>query len=97
MDVRETCPTCHGTGTITPSILLDEQIENKIAYYVNEKHLSYIKLRVSPFVRAFLMRGVWPIRLRWMLKYKCYIRIVSDQSTGFVETKFFRRGNEELV
>ena len=97
MDVRETCPTCHGSGTITPSILLDEQIENKIAYYVNEKHLSYIKLRVSPFVRAFLMRGLWPIRLRWMLKYKCYIRIVSDQSTGFVETKFFQRGDEELV
>ncbi len=97
LDVRETCPTCHGTGTIAPSILLDDQIENKIAYYVGEYHLRYIKVRVSPFVRAFLLRGIWPIRLRWMCKYKCFIRIVSDQSTGFVETKFFRRGNRELV
>ena len=27
IDMRETCPACHGTGLVTPAALLDTQIE----------------------------------------------------------------------
>lgn len=97
MDVKETCPTCNGTGTIVPSVLLDQQIENKIAYYVGDKGIKYIKIRVSPFVAAFLKRGLISIRMRWAMKYRCTIKIVCDQSTGFVETKFFDKQDQELI
>ena len=96
-EVKETCPTCHGTGPIMPSVLLDQQIENKIAYFASDRGVKYIKVKVSPFVASYLTRGLVSIRLRWMWKYRCMVRIVSDQSTGLVETKFYGKDGRELV
>ena len=96
-DVTEACPTCGGTGTITPTVLLDQQIENRISYFNSEKNLGFIKLRVSPFVAAFLQKGLVSKRLRWMMKYRCWIKVTTDQSTGFIETRFFDRQDNELA
>ena len=96
-DGKELCPTCHGTGDIIPTVLLDQQIENKIAYFTADKGLNYVKVRVSPFVKAFLTKGIISLRLKWMLKYGCYLKIVSDGSTGFIDTYFFDRKNQELL
>ena len=97
VDMREVCPTCHGTGTVAPAALLDEQIENQIAYFAQDRGERYIRLRVSPVVAAFLTKGIFSLRLRWMLRYKCFIRIVANSHTGIIETKFFDRRNKELV
>ena len=96
IDMRETCPACHGTGLVTPAALLDTQIEKQIAYYAKEKKLDYIKLRVNPVVAAFLTKGVFSLRLRWMLKYRCAIRIVKNTTTSIIETRYFNRKDEEL-
>ena len=96
IDMRETCPACHGTGLVTPAALLDTQIEKQIAYYAKEKKLDYIKLRVNPVVAAFLTKGVFSLRLRWMLKDRCAIRIVKNTTTGIIETRYFNRKDEEL-
>lgn len=96
IDMRETCPACHGTGLVTPAALLDTQIEKQIAYYAKEKKLDYIKLRVNPVVAAFLTKGIFSLRLRWMLKYRCAIRIVKNTTTGIIETRYFNRKDEEL-
>ncbi len=95
-EAKETCPTCGGTGKITPSVLLDQQIENKIAYWVSDKGLKYIKLRVSPFVEAFLHKGFPSLLMKWRMKYRCKIKVVSDADTGFVETRFFDKEDNEL-
>ncbi|WP_304401657.1 Rne/Rng family ribonuclease, partial [uncultured Alistipes sp.] len=50
IDVRETCPACHGTGKVAPAVLLADQIEKQIAYFVKEKMERFVKLRVSPVV-----------------------------------------------
>ncbi len=96
-DVQETCPTCNGTGTIVPSILLEKQIENQIAYFTSDRKVKFIKLKVSPYVESYLKKGFPSIRRRWEFKYKCTIRIFSDQSTGFVDTKFLDKDDKELV
>lgn len=93
----ETCPACGGTGTITPTANLDEQIENRIAYFVSEHGLKYIKLRVSPYVEAYLKKGFPSKRRQWQRRHKVRIEIVTDQSTGFVETKYFDNQDNELI
>ena len=95
-EVMERCPTCNGTGMITPSILLDKQIENQIAYFTSDRGLRYIHLVVSPIVATYLKSGLWSLRMRWMVKYKCRISITSTQSTGFVDTKFLDKDGKEL-
>lgn len=97
IDMHEVCPACHGTGQVTPSALLDEQIENQIAYFSGDRGERYIKLRVSPIVGAFLRRGLISLRLKWMLRYRCRLRIVEDTHTGIIETRFFNRHDEELI
>ena len=96
IDMRETCPTCHGTGKVAPAMLLGEQIENQIAYYTKERRLRYLKLRVSPVVAAYLTKGLFSLRFRWMVKYGCVIRIVKNPTTGIIETKYFNRRDQEL-
>ncbi len=97
IDMHEVCPACHGTGQVSPSALLDEQIENQIAYFTRDRGENFIKLRVSPVVGAFLQKGFPSLRLRWMLKYRCRLQVLSDTHTGIVETKFFNRYDEELL
>lgn len=97
IDMSEVCPVCRGTGTITPTLAVDQQIENQIAYFVQEKGHHYFKLRVSPIVAAFLRRGFMSLRLQWMLRYRCWISIVPDKATGIVESRFFDREDKELV
>lgn len=95
-EAKEKCPTCGGTGNITPTVLLDEQIESKLSYWVEEKGLKFIRLQVSPFVEAFLRRGFPSLLLKWQFKYNCRIKLLSDMDTGFVEVRFYDKEGIEL-
>ena len=97
VDMREVCPACHGTGTVTPAALLDEQIENQIAYFAQDRGERYIRVRVNPVVAAFLKKGLFSLRLRWMWRYKTWLHIVADQSVGIVDTRFFDKRGKQLL
>ena len=49
------------------------------------------------YVSAFLHRGVWSLRLRWMWRYKTWLHIVADQSVGIVDTRFFDKRGKQLL
>lgn len=95
-EVNEVCPTCNGTGNISPTILLDKQIEDRVEYFAKETGIKQLTLRVSPFVAAFLTKGLISLRRRWSMRYGCKITIIPDQSIGFIETKFFDKEDNEL-
>ena len=83
INTTEQCPMCHGTGKIASSLLIDEQIERKLAYYVAEKGLHDFILKVSPILGAYLSRGFFSSYVKkWKKKYKCRINLeeVSDFS-----------------
>ena len=81
INTTEICPVCHGTGKIAPSLLIDEAIERKLAFYVYEKEMKSFTLRTSPILGAYLTRGMFSKLGKWKRKYKCKIRLVED--TGF--------------
>ena len=45
----------------------------------------------------FVLQGFPSLRTRWMFKYRCRIRVASDNTTGIIETRFFNREDEELI
>ncbi len=96
-ETKEICPTCNGTGKISPSLLLDRQLENQVAYYASEKGVRYIKLKVHPYVAAFLCRGLFSVRRKWQIKYGCRIKVLVDQSLGMIEVKMVDKHNNALV
>lgn len=95
---EETCPTCGGSGKVSPSILIDRQIENQIAYFAEEKHIRRLKIVASPMLAAwFTEGGLRSIRRRWCRKYHCRVEVLIDQSLGVIEAKILDRKGRELA
>jgi ribonuclease G len=95
-EATEVCPYCNGTGTVSPTLLVDKQIENRVAYYATQKGIKNLTVKASPFVAAFLKRGFPSLRMRWMWRYRCIVRVHADQAVGVAEAKIFDRKGREL-
>ncbi|MDE5962425.1 MAG: ribonuclease E/G, partial [Alistipes sp.] len=96
-NVSDVCPTCGGSGKIEPTVALDKKIENQISFLTQDRGHRYIKLVVSPYVAAYLKKGLWPLRLRWELKYKVRLHIAEDQSLGIIDVHYHDRKDNDLI
>ncbi len=95
-EATERCPYCHGKGTVSPTLLIDQQIENLVSYYATKKGIKNLTIKASPYVAAFLRQGLPSLRLRWMLRYGAMIHVKVDQSVGISETKIVDVKGREL-
>ena len=95
--VSDVCPTCNGSGKIEPTVLLDKKIENQISFLTQDRGQKFIKLVVSPYVAAFLRKGIWSLRRRWEWKYKVRLQIAEDQSVGIVEVHYHDKKDNDLI
>jgi ribonuclease G len=96
-EATEVCPCCNGTGVVSPTLGIDQQIENQVSYYTQKKGIKNLTIKASPFVAAFLRRGIISPRVRWMWKYKAWIKIHADQAVGVMETQIVDKKNRKLV
>lgn len=96
VDTTESCPTCFGTGTIKPSILFTDGLEGKIDCLVNKHNVKKFSLHVHPYVAAFIKSGTIPLSWKWKLKYSMSIKVIPDQSLGFLQYKFIDADKNEL-
>lgn len=97
ISITETCPTCHGVGQISPSVLLDQQIEAQIAYLAREKHYKVLNLQVHPYVEAFLKKGFVSLKTKWAMKYKIALKVIPNDSLGMIEYKFYNSNGEPIA
>ncbi|MDD2438049.1 MAG: Rne/Rng family ribonuclease [Massilibacteroides sp.] len=96
VNTSEKCPTCFGTGTAKPSILLTDSLEGKIECLVNKHKMKKFVLRVHPYIAAFLNKGIIPLSLKWKMKYSFGIKVIPDQSLAFLEYRFYDSDKNEL-
>ena len=76
---------------------LDKKIENQISFLTQDRGHKFIKLVVSPYVAAFLRKGLWSLRRRWEWKYKVRLEIAEDQSIGIVEIHYHDKKDNDLI
>ena len=98
INTLEQCPLCHGTGKIASSVVIDEQIERKLSYYVSEKGCRKFTLKLSPILGAYLTRGTWGSSYlsKWKKKYKCKIK--PEEVTDFTVLQYeFYDSNGEVL
>ncbi|NQU80183.1 MAG: Rne/Rng family ribonuclease [Bacteroidetes bacterium] len=93
----EQCPACHGTGEITPALLFAEKLKNEIDNIVKDHKLSKLTLKVHPIIAAYITKGIWSLRLRWRVKYKCRIKIREMQAYNFLQYHFFDKFGDEII
>jgi ribonuclease G len=96
VEVLEKCPVCSGTGESKSTILIIDEIENNLAYLVQEQNEKKLTITVHPFIRAYLTKGLISLKLKWSWHYKCRLEINSVSSHHFLEYHFFNAAGEEL-
>ena len=96
VEVMEKCPSCAGTGEIQSSANIAIEIENKLAYLLNNLHLKGITLEVHPFVEAYLTKGFFSPRMKWFMKYKQWIKIKAIPAMHLVQSRFLNTEQEEI-
>lgn len=96
INTTEVCPVCHGTGKIAPSMLIDEQIENRLSYFVTDKNVSSFTLKTSPILGAYLSRGFNSILRKWKRKYKCKIQLEEVLDFSVLQNELYDNAGKKL-
>jgi len=98
INTREKCPTCAGTGEISPSVLLIDKIQNSLTDIINREKLSRITLKLHPYVAAYITKGLFTtIAGKWKKLLKCKIRVVPVSSYDFLQYRFFGENDTEIL
>ena len=95
-NTAETCPTCLGKGAIQSSILFTDTLEEKIKNVVENLKVKKFKLHVHPYIAAFINKGFYTLKMKWKMKYSRKMKLIPDQSLGFLEYKFFDEDKNEI-
>jgi ribonuclease G len=93
---KEVCPTCNGTGSITASILITDQIEHAIEHLFVKQNEKELVLALHPFLYAYYTKGIISKRVRMFFKYKRWVKIVKDSSLGITEFHFLNKDGEVI-
>ncbi|HQG08141.1 MAG TPA: Rne/Rng family ribonuclease [Dysgonamonadaceae bacterium] len=98
MDVAtsEVCPTCFGKGKIKSSILFTDTLEHKIDYLSNKLKVKKFFLHIHPYVAAYVEQGMFSLKYKWKKKYGVGMKIIPDQSLGFLQYVFYDKDKNEI-
>jgi ribonuclease G len=97
ISTTETCPACGGSGEISPSILIIDQIENNIRYIISTIRKTSLTVKLHPYVAAFITNGLFSLKVKWWLKFKCLIKIEPVNSYQITEFHIFDNKGEEIM
>lgn len=89
LEVKEKCPSCQGSGRVKAPVSLLDNIENNLQFLVEKQKEKKLTLITHPFVYAYLTKGFFNMKRKWMLKYRCKLKINYCNSYAFLEYRFF--------
>lgn len=96
IEIQETCPTCLGSGKISPAVLLTDQIEEKLKS-VAERGEKKLTLKVHPFVAAYINKGFWKtLRRQWQSSLGIKLSVIEIPSYDLLVYKIFDHNNQEI-
>lgn len=92
----EKCPSCNGTGKINASILLTDDIERDLNIIMAARPKAKLKLKVHPYVAAFLRKGIPNQQVKWYLAHYRWIKIIPDADFPLTTYKWFDEKDDEI-
>jgi ribonuclease G len=95
INTTEVCPSCNGTGKISSTLILEDEIAKNLSYLIMQKHKG-MTIDVHPIVFTYLTSGFPSRRMKWSFKYKQKIKVRSNANHNLTEFKFFDDGGEEI-
>jgi ribonuclease G len=95
INTQEICPSCQGTGKVSSTLILEDEIEKNLSYLIMQKH-SKLTVDVHPIMEAYLKKGFPSKRLKWSWKYKQKIKVRANSGYHLTEYRFFDDHDEEI-
>ncbi len=96
INTTEICPSCGGTGKVSSTLLLEDEIEKRLHYLVTHSHKN-LTLSVHPIVYSHLTKGWFnSIVKKWKRKYRVKIIAVANTNYQLIEFHFFDTHEEEI-
>jgi len=96
INTSEDCPVCNGTGKISSTLLLEDEIEKRLYYLATHSHKN-LTLVVHPIVYSHLTKGLFSsIARKWRKKHKTSLKLRSNSAYHLIEFRFFDQQEEEI-
>ncbi len=97
INTQEVCPSCAGTGKISSTLLLEDEIEKNLSYLITHQHKD-LTLVVHPIMYAYLTKGgiFRSKQWKWRWKYGRKINIKENTNYHLTEFHFFDKHEEEI-
>lgn len=96
INTTEICPSCNGTGKISSTLILEDEIEKNLSYLIMQKHKG-LTVEVHPILYAYLTKGIFSSKLgKWKRKYKQRIKLKENTNYHLTEFHFFDESDEEI-
>lgn len=96
INTSEQCPSCNGTGKISSTLLLEDEIEKRLQYLATHGHKK-LSLFVNPIVYSHLTKGIFTsIAKKWKRKLNIKLQVLPNNNYGIVEFHFFDE-NDEII
>lgn len=96
INTMEICPSCNGTGKISSTLILEDEIEKNLSYLVMQKHKG-LTIEVHPIIHAYLTKGwLFSRKAKWRRKFKQSIRISPNTNYHLTEFHFYDDSDEEI-
>ena len=96
INTMEICPSCNGTGKISSTLVLEDEIEKNLNYLITHKHEN-LTLAVHPIMYAYLTKGwifskIWA----WRKKFRQKIKLQANSNYHLIEFHFYDQHEEEI-
>jgi ribonuclease G len=96
INTQEVCPSCSGTGKISSTIILEDEIEKNLNYLFTHQH-NNLTIVVNPIIHAYLTKGwLWSKFSKWKRKYRKKITLRADTNYHLIEFKFYDKNDDEI-
>jgi ribonuclease G len=96
INTSETCPVCNGTGKITSTLLLEDEMEKRLYYLSTHGHKA-LTLTVHPILYSYLTKGIFSsIIKKWRKKFKVNVKAQPNTNYQLIEFRFFNEHEEEI-
>jgi ribonuclease G len=97
INTGETCPTCNGTGSARSSLLITDDIENKLAY-LTTLNKSKLDLHVHPILYSHITKGLFNnMNKKWNKKFGVKINVVEEPQYELIKYTLHDGTNGEEI
>ena len=92
--ISKVCPMCGGSGELVSQNTVIADIEAWLSKFRHSYHKMSVDLYVNPYLRSFLTKGVISERMKWLIKFRVKVSVITDETISMNDYRFTLPGSD---